>query len=168
MNKQELKKWATDVVKKYDAVAESYNISYYTQSDLNKLSDSSNVEVLILGINPGSTGIAKDPITADVFLKGNKSFSEREKSWHLWKNLRKILSAGGVDYLLDEESRFVFSNVYHCDTLKANELSPDLKDEQIVKLTIELIKKLHPVRVLCLGKNGCWQALEKASLRSKA
>lgn len=157
MIQEELKKWAEEVVQTYNPIRRSY----YTQSDLTKIKESP--EILILGINPGSTGIAKDPITADVFLKGNKSFSEREKSWHLWKNLRKILSAGGVDYLLDEESRFVFSNVYHCDTLKANELSPDLKDEQLVKLTIELIKKLHPVRVLCLGKNDCWQALEKAS-----
>ena len=157
MIQEELKKWAEEVVQTYNPIRRSY----YTQSDLTKIKESP--EILILGINPGSTGIAKEPITADVFLKGNKSFSEREKSWHLWKNLRKILSAGGVDYLLDDESRFVFSNVYHCDTLKANELSPDLKDEQLVKLTIELIKKLHPVRVLCLGKNGCWQALEKAS-----
>lgn len=152
-----LKKWAEEVTQVYNPIGRSY----YTQSDLTKITESP--EILILGINPGSTGIAKEPITADVFLKGNKNFCDREKTWHLWKNLRKILSAGGVDYLLDNENRFVFSNVYHCDTLKAYELSPDLKDEQLVKLTIELIQKLCPTRVLCLGKNECWKALEKVS-----
>jgi len=153
----ELKKWAQEVTQVYNRIGRSY----YTQSDLTKITESP--EILILGINPGSTGIAKEPITADVFLKGNKNFCDREKTWHLWKNLRKILSAGGVDYLLDNESHFVFSNVYHCDTLKADELSPDLKDEQLVKLTIGLIQKLCPTRVLCLGKNECWKALEKVS-----
>lgn len=149
--------WAEKVTRDYNQIGKSY----YTQSDLTKIKKSP--EILILGINPGSTGIAKGPITADVFLKGNKNFCDREKSWHLWKNLRKILSAGDVDYLLDNESRFVFSNVYHCDSLKADGLSSDLKDKQLVKLTIELIKKLQPVRVLCLGKNDCWKVLEKTS-----
>ena len=153
----ELKKWAKEVVEVYNPTKRSY----YTQSDLTKITESP--EILILGINPGSTGIAKEPITADVFLKGNKNFCDREKSWHLWKNLRKILSAGGVDYLLDNESRFVFSNVYHCDTPKAKDLSKDITDERLVNLTIELIKALCPSRVLCLGKNDCWKVLEKAS-----
>ena len=157
MMQEELLKWAEKVVKAYNPTKRSY----YTQSDLTKITESP--EILILGINPGSTGIAKGPITADVFLKGNKNFCDREKSWHLWKNLRKILSAGGVDYLLDNESRFVFSNVYHCDTPKAKDLSKDITDEQLVNLTIELIKTLCPSRVLCLGKNDCWEALEKAS-----
>ena len=153
----ELKEWAEKVTQYYNQIGRSY----YTQSDLTKINESP--EILILGINPGSTGIAKEPITADVFLKGNKSFCDREKSWHLWKNLRKILSMGGISHLLDDESRFVFSNVYHCDTLKAVGLSKNLKDERFVEFTLELIKILHPARVLCLGKNDCWQALEKAS-----
>lgn len=153
-----LKEWAEKVTQAYNRIGRSY----YTQSDLTKITESP--EILILGINPGSTGNEEaQPITADIFLKGNKNFCDREKSWHLWKNLRKILSAGGVDYLLDNESRFVFSNVYHCDTPKAKDLSKDITDEQLVKLTIELIKKLHPARVLCLGKNDCWKAIEKAS-----
>lgn len=154
----ELKKWAEKVTQVYNLTKRSY----YTQSDLTKITESP--EILILGINPGSTGNEEaQPITADIFLKGNKNFCDREKKWHLWKNLRKILSAGGVDYLLDNESRFVFSNVYHCDTPKAKDLSKDISDEQFVNLTIELINTLDPSRVLCLGKNDCWKALEKAS-----
>ena len=53
---EKLTDWAEKVVKKYDSVAEKENCTYYTQSNLNKISDDNQVKVLILGINPGSTG----------------------------------------------------------------------------------------------------------------
>lgn len=81
----ELKKWAKEVVEVYNPIKRSY----YTQSDLTKITVSP--EILILGINPGSTGNEEaQPITADVFLKGNKNFCDREKSWYLWKTLEKF------------------------------------------------------------------------------
>lgn len=151
-----LHEWAEKVVQKYNQIGKSY----YTQSDLTKIVESPTI--LILGINPGSTGIAKDPLKEEVFLKGNPNFYEREK-WHLWKQLRKILSEGGAAILLDDESRFVFSNVFHCDTSKAKHLSTELKDEELVNLTLDLINILRPKQVLCLGKNDCWQELTKAT-----
>ena len=63
-----LHEWAEKVVQKYNQIGKSY----YTQSDLTKIVESPTI--LILGINPGSTGIAKDPLKEEVFLKGNPNF----------------------------------------------------------------------------------------------
>lgn len=145
--------WANKVVNIYN----SYEISFYTQSDLKKITQSP--EILILGINPGSEG-AYNKIDAETFMRGNTKFSERDK-WHLWRQLKKILAFGNLSYLIEDETRFVFTNVYHFGTLKAVHLSSELKNnENIVNLTINLIKDvLKPKRVLCLGKHDCFDKL---------
>lgn len=145
--------WANKVVNIYN----SYEISFYTQSDLTKITQSP--DILILGINPGSEG-AYNKIDAETFMSGNTYFSERDK-WHLWRQLKKILAFGNLSYLIEDETRFVFTNVYHFGTLKAVHLSSELKNnENIVNLTINLIKDvLKPKRVLCLGKHDCFDKL---------
>lgn len=156
---KEIKKWAEEVIKIYEPIAskKENNISYYTQSDLTKITQSP--DILILGINPGSEG-AYDKIDAETFMRGNTYFSERDK-WHLWRQLKKILAFGNLSYLIEDETRFVFTNVYHFGTLKAVHLSSELKNnENIVNLTISLIKDvLKPKRVLCLGKHDCFDKL---------
>lgn len=112
----ELRVWAEHVVKKYDPVAKTENSSYYTQSNLKIIKRSP--QVLILGINPGSSSNYK-AIDPETFLGGNPSFSP-DVNWHLWKGLIKIFRAGGIEKLLENEKDFVFSNIYHFDTPKAN------------------------------------------------
>ena len=80
---ENLDKWAKKVLEKYDKIAEDVNMSYYTQSNLSIIKRSP--KVLILGINPGSTGAYKK-ISAETFLKGNKFFSASVK-WHIWAHL---------------------------------------------------------------------------------
>ena len=63
---EKLTDWAEKVVKKYDSVAEKENCTYYTQSNLNKISDDNQVKVLILGINPGSIGGEYKKITPEI------------------------------------------------------------------------------------------------------
>ena len=146
--------WANKVVKIYNP----YEISFYTQSDLKNITQSP--EILILGINPGSEG-AYNKIDAEVFKRGNTDFANREKKWHLWRQLKKILAFGNLSYLIEDETRFVFTNVYHFGTLKAKQLSLELKNNKdIVNLTLNLIKDvLKPKRVLCLGKQDCFDKL---------
>lgn len=156
-----LHEWAKKVVQTYKPIGKSTNVSYYTQSDLTIIKESP--DILVLGINPGSAGEYKE-LSAEEFLTGNPDFSERETEWHLWKRLRKILSIGGIDNLINDESRFVFSNVFHFGTLKDKDLTPDLKDEKLVGLTIEFIKTLKPTRVLCLGKSNCFKQLKIESI----
>jgi hypothetical protein len=71
---KELRDWADKVVKKYNPVAKTENSSYYTQSNLKKIKRSP--QVLILGINPGSSGNYKE-IDPETFLKGNPFFSPK-------------------------------------------------------------------------------------------
>ena len=115
---EKLEKWANKVVDTYDEIAHKVNMSYYTQSNLSIIKRSP--KVLILGINPGSTGAYKK-ISAETFLKGNKFFSASVK-WHIWTGLIKIFKAGGIQDILENEEEFVFSNIFHFDTHKAKDL----------------------------------------------
>lgn len=153
---KELMDWAKNVVNKYDPVAETENSSYYTQSNLKKIKRSP--QVIILGINPGSSGNYKK-IDPETFLGGNPSFSH-EVNWHIWNGLKKIFRAGGIEKLLKNDEDFVFSNIYHFDTPKADQLLTKIKnDHDYIELTKELIQKLTPTMVLCLGKDDCMMKL---------
>lgn len=148
----ELVDWAENVVKKYDPVAKTENSSYYTQSNLKKIKRSP--QVLILGINPGSSGNYKK-IDPETFLGGNPSFSPKV-NWHIWNGLKKIFRAGGIEKLLKNEEDFVFSNIYHFDTPKADQLLTKIKnDYEYIELTKMLIQKLTPTMAICLGKDDC-------------
>ena len=156
---KDLRDWAENVVKKYDSVAKTENSSYYTQSNLKKIKRSP--QVLILGINPGSSGNYKE-IDPETFLEGNPFFSS-DVNWHLWKGLKKIFRAGGIEKLLKNDDDFVFSNIYHFDTPKADQLLTKIKkDYEYIELTKELIQKLSPTMVICLGKDDCMLKLIKS------
>ena len=155
----ELRDWAEKTVKKYDSVAKTEDSSYYTQSNLKIIKRSP--KVLILGINPGSSGNYKK-IDSETFLEGNPFFST-DVNWHLWKGLKKIFRAGGIEKLLENEEDFVFSNIYHFDTPKADQLLSKIKnDYEYIELTKELIQKLTPTMVICLGKDDCMLKLIKS------
>ena len=155
----ELRVWAEHVVKKYDPVAKTENSSYYTQSNLKIIKRSP--QVLILGINPGSSGNYKE-INPDTFLGGNPFFSH-DVNWHIWNGLKKIFRAGGIEKLLKNDEDFVFSNIYHFDTPKADQLLAKIKnDYEYIELTKELIQKLTPTMVICLGKDDCMKKLIKS------
>lgn len=155
----ELRVWAEHIVKKYDPVAKTENSSYYTQSNLKKIKRSP--QVLILGINPGSSGNYKE-IDPETFLGGNQFFSPKV-NWHIWNGLKKIFRAGGIENFLENEEDFVFSNIYHFDTPKANQLLTKIKnDYEYIELTKELIQKLNPTMVICLGKDDSMMKLIKS------
>ncbi len=122
---KELMDWAKIVVNKYDPVAKTENSSYYTQSNLKIIKRSP--QVLILGINPGSSGSYKE-INPDTFLGGNPFFSH-DVNWHIWNGLKKIFRAGGIEKLLKNDEDFVFSNIYHFDTPKADQLLTKIKND---------------------------------------
>ena len=159
---EKLNDWAKKVIEKYDSVAVKENRSYYTQSNLKEINDNNQVKVLILGINPGSTGEYRKKITPDAFLQGNTYFSQEREIWHLWNGLKKIFKAGEIDDILNKEKDFAFSNIYHFDTHSAKDLANEIKkDNEYIALTIELIEILNPQMVICLGKNDCMCKLIK-------
>lgn len=159
---EKLTDWAEKVVKKYDSVAEKENCTYYTQSNLNKISDDNQVKVLILGINPGSIGGEYKKITPEIFKQGNRFFSLERETWHFWSGLKKIFKAGEIDDILNADKDFVFSNVYHFDTQNAKDLANKIKnDKEYITLTLKLIDILKPQMVICLGKEDCMCKLIK-------
>ncbi|MDO5104902.1 hypothetical protein [Capnocytophaga sp.] len=158
----EIKKWGETTLKFYENLAtteKSCDLGFYTQSDLTKITK--NPELVILGINPGSSGSYSDSIYKDMsveqFLKGNKKYDERE-TWPFWKRLRAILAAGNVAHLLDNEEHLVYTNVIFFNTPKADQI-PAIALQKCPAKTIELLKILQPKRVLCLGKNDCFKRL---------
>lgn len=144
--------WAKSVLNKYDKIAKEYNLSYYTQSNL--LEIKKNPQVLILGINPGSKG-GYEKIDENTFLKGNEYFTI-DVNWHFWNGLKKIFEAGGIKNLLEDKNDFVFSNLFHFGTPQAKDLPYEIrKDKDYVGLTKDLIRKLNPNMVICLGREDC-------------
>ena len=167
MNLQtEIKKWGEETLKFYHNLAtteKSCDLGFYTQSNLTKITK--NPELVILGINPGSGGTYQESKykkiyesdSTDGFLRGNYTFHERE-TWSFWKRLKTILATGKLGYLLDDESKFVYTNVVFFNTNKANQI-PTIAMQKCPAKTIELLKILKPKRILCLGKNDCFKQL---------
>lgn len=170
--KQELYEWADRTADFYHHKAKSdkkYDISFYTQSNLNDIEQSP--ELLILAINPGSEGSYEGQISIKLWqewgvngrmdgatlLKGNPTW-EKRNTWRFWQRLNNIFNRGGINDILQDKSRFVFSNLTLFATKKEKDL-PNILDECTPK-TIELIEILRPKHILCLGGEGCIKPLK--------
>lgn len=175
--KNDLRIWAADTADLYHELATSNkdcNLGFYTQSNLTRAE--MHPELLILAINPGFNGaylsgsddkyglvdnerwiewgVRNKRMDGDTLLKGNAFWGERDK-WALWRRLRSILGYGELASLLDDESKFVFTNMILFNTYRAREI-PAIAFKDCPEKTIELIEILQPRRILCLGKNDCF------------
>ena len=158
----EIQEWAKKTVIAYN----QRKRSYYTQSPLVGIKED-KIELLVLGINPGSISkpfdewvnddlwkgkITKNGMTAEILLQGNPAYPNRNKEWSFWKKLRSLLEISGMDCLMDNEKSFVYTNVFLCSTKKEKGISKD--DYNNLKLyTFMLIDILKPKRIICLGQN---------------
>lgn len=171
--KQELYEWADRTADFYHHKAKSdkkYDISFYTQSNLNDIEQSP--ELLILAINPGFGESYEGQISRKLWqewgvngrmdgatlLKGNPTWETRN-TWPFWKKLNNIFNRGGINDILQDKSRFVLSNLTLFATKSEKDL-PTLPSECTQK-TIELIDILQPKHILCLGGRGCIEPLKK-------
>jgi hypothetical protein len=164
MIQEELKKWASDAYKFYDTLAYDLDMDYYTQSDLSLITDRNPVKLMVIGINPGYGGKyqPKRFSNSEDLLLGNYDpetrIHENIKDWKIIKNLRKVLDYGGLGELLDSESSFVFTNATFFSTHDEKGLAGEnIKSAQLksVKYTKDLIKKIHPRHIICLGGKNC-------------
>lgn len=149
---QKLLLWAEQIVQEYNPIAQSEKVNYYTQSDLTQIKESP--ELLLLGINPGSEGGNGKQLTAEEFLKGNSYYAEKD-SWVMWQRLCRLFTQGGMQEMLQNDEAFVWSNVFHLNSKKEGGLTKAMKTPKVVELARELIRVLHPKRVLCLGGANC-------------
>ncbi len=172
--KQKLYEWADRTADFYHNKAKSdknYDIIFYTQSDLTEIEQSP--ELLILAINPGSGGSYVEQLSNNelwkkwcvngrmdgaTLLKGNPTW-EKRNTWRFWQNLNNIFNRGGIKDILQDKSRFVFSNLTLFATKKEKDL-PNILNECTPK-TIELIEILQPRHILCLGDERCIKPLKK-------
>lgn len=166
--KNELEAWAKETVKAYN----QFCLSYYTQSPLN-LIEKDNIELLVLGINPGSESVpfndwswrnqkCPNGLSYDVFLLGNPPYQEMRdgkiKAWSYWNKLCNILNEAGLKDKLNDPRSFVLTNIYYGSTKKAKEIKGfnELKDH-----AFKLIDILKPKRIICLGQKVMDAVLEE-------
>ena len=104
---KELREWADRTAKGYVAIANDLKDkapSFYTQSDLTKITGTP--EVLVLGINPGSEGLYNDQktnkgwdlnggdmdgkhlIKGNYFINNGISSWENRNTWLFWNRLK--------------------------------------------------------------------------------
>lgn len=161
----ELWRWAEKTSEKYMETGQSF----YTQSNLRKIKED-RIELLILGINPGSESVSfdkwrkqecwksilpdlNDKASKDkmpeILLKGNPCYEERAK-WLHWRKLCRIFSNGGIEHLLHNESSFVETNLILSSTKVEKELSQKLWTV-FPEYAFELIDILKPKNIVCLG-----------------
>lgn len=166
---KELKKWADKAANGYVSIANEFGEnapSFYTQSDLTKLSGSP--DVIVLGINPGSDGLyCKQRIQSGWELNGSdmdgehlilgnyfkingvSSWSNR-KEWAFWNRLKAYFKNVKSGNPLDREEKYVFTNMSFFNSKKANQLSDNLLIKTI-PYSLELISILKPRHIIFLG-----------------
>ncbi|MDO4158935.1 MAG: hypothetical protein Q4D41_00585 [Prevotellaceae bacterium] len=163
---QEIHKWGDEAVKSYIEVAKTFKekegSAFYTQSPLNIIDE--NPELVIIGINPGSTGTYKEQLehqkwksagfpSVEGFLKGNViSWHDRDNDWHFWKRIHSILKVANREYLLkDDNKKLVCTNITPFGTKKEKQLQREII-QKTSHHTVELLEILKPKVVLCLGR----------------
>lgn len=181
INEKALLAWADKTADAYhnlatDPAHPECNLAFYTQSDLRKLTTAP--DLLILTINPnGNAGYTRKDgfdgqldnqawkdwgldgrMTGEVLLKGNPFFSNRE-TWPLWKRLRNIFRRGKIEQMLDDESRFVYTELIFFNTLSARDIPKEAY--RLVPNTIDLINILQPKQILCVGAATCLPVLKQ-------
>lgn len=175
IKEKELMAWADRTADAYHNLATDTNYpdcnkAFYTQSDLRKLT--TTPDLLILTINPnGNAGYTgKDGyegqvdnqtwkdlglngrMTGEILIKGNPLYSTREQ-WRLWKRLRHIFRCGGIEQVLDDESRYAYTELVLFNTKKAEYIPKQAYS--LIPHTIELIDILQPKQILCVGSGTC-------------
>ena len=178
---KELFEWAKETVNDYNKT----KACFYTQSPLDQIKND-EIELLVLGINPGSSKesfeeilkknqesvwrsiLTEEGMTPEAFLKGNPSYISmikgESKEWSYWKKLCDLLHIAGMSNLIEnlatDHSSFVLTNIFHGSTKEESEISVDdfkkYKDH-----TFKLIELLKPKRIICLGQRVMDVVLEK-------
>lgn len=160
--KQLIREWAEKFVPVFNRIAEEKDMDFYTQSPLDRIN--STVECMIVGINPGCGGTWQGhDKTTEEFLSGNKAWKDRftsdglpSKGWrpyltgvHTFLNYSREMAPDGID----NDNKYVWTNVTPFSTRKANQIPNDLIQISVESLC-ELIGILCPDRIVLLGSNS--------------
>lgn len=150
--KAKIEKWAEQTYKEYETLTEQHDLGFYTQSPLDEIT--SQVKVVVMGINPGSCGsfsamkgddkwvLNSLEHTFEHLIRGNADW-ENHTTWRYWQNVMNLLSEAFPGIRENEQQECVFTNATFFNTPKANEVFEDLYDKTL-PLTIKLIEILSP------------------------
>lgn len=162
--------WAEKTVKVYVDYANAHDDApaFYTQSPLNGITTSP--ELLIMGINPGSSGTYKEQkkidsnwhlngkdMTGEDLLRGNFCKTGKDSNvsqWeHFWdfeygKRVLRYLSKANINPLICPE-KYVLTNATFFATLQAKDIQHVLP--QTCMQTLKLIEILSPKKVIMLS-----------------
>lgn len=166
VNIQELlHSWAEDVVKNYVGIARSdpkYDIAFYQQSPLRDIKE--RVDIVVMGINPGSSGSytsqksnkewskdGKDFIGKHL-LNGNPRWVKHKKEWSFWRNTIALMSPA-FGNILENDTKTVFTNATFFNTPKASALTRELMNKTLSD-SIKLIDILSPTSKIVITLSG--------------
>ena len=177
----ELTKWAEEASVRYNKIGKEKKLSFYTQSPLDKLIDNQQVEVMIVGINPGSEGDYEsmlsnkawthcdgkiDKMPTEHLLKGNHNRIE-SKNWTSWdihikwpyfQGLMRYFSLIGESNILLDETKFVLTNMTFLSTKNKKDLSNDILPKTISH-TVKLIEIIKPKMIVFLDGGEAFEYL---------
>lgn len=160
--KTKIEKWAEETFQEYETLTKDYDIGFYSQSPLTNINHP--VKVVVMGINPGSSGSFSKMINSSVWkfnesekpychlLRGNAYWSERD-SWVYWRNVMGLLSEAYPDIRENEQADCVFTNATFFNTPKAKDVFERLYDKTLPH-TMKLIEILSPEFVVCLSPDN--------------
>lgn len=171
--------WAEQTAELYVKIATDapdHNLAFYQQTPLRDIEEP--VEVVVMGINPGSGGSytgqkrykawklnGKDA-TGEHLLNGNIVAWDAHKEWLYWKNTKRLLSAAFGDKV-EDDTKIVLTNATFFNTPESNILPKGLINETIEN-TVRLIDILAPTSkiVVVLSGANCFGYL-KAHYKDK-
>lgn len=165
---KELSEWCVDVANQCDVYAKESNLDFYVfQSDY----PTENVDLLILGINPGGSESYAKALENKRIERGKPSITKRDETMLAQGvNIYAVDGAGNdvmreklkrvftTDFLQEKLQRSTVANIYYFNTrdVKAlGQLAQPVK-RYCEKQTRELIRILHPEHLLffCTSYDG--------------
>ena len=158
---EQLIDWAENYVPQFNDLSQQVNTTFYTQSPLSSVD--SEIDSLIIGINPKGNKGGYTNLTAEMYLNGNPNWDNRFSSdGKISKDWAKFV--GGTRFFLgydnnrhddsiDNDGKTVWTNI---SPFQSNKGFSDLPKE-VVSIsfvsTLELISILKPKRIILLGSD---------------
>lgn len=158
---KKLKDWAEKYVPQFNDLSQQVNTIFYTQSPLSCVD--SEIDTLIIGINPKGNKDGFSNLTPEKYLNGNEHWNERFSNGKISKDWAKFV--GGARFFLgydnnrhnetiDNDAKTIWTNI---SPFQSNNGFSDLPKEVVAisfVSTLELISILKPKRIILLGANN--------------
>ena len=164
--REELRKWAEDVVPEFNKLSDATKTPYYTQSPLNVIEWT--IENLVIGIDPGSGGHEACILDVADFFTGNKEWWDNR--FVSTENGAEITKGGKYKYFnnghyiicgdrirhndgFDNDAKTVWTNFTPFSTKGKATINNDHYKKSVPKI-VELINILSPKRIYLFGKDS--------------